>query len=108
MGGLSPQTLEQQVRFISVSVFFQYSWELFILVVDLVSAGGSGVTGRLQLFHFDFPVRYVSISGYISGLKPGAHGFHIHATGDVGDDCKAAGGHFNPDGVIWRQHYTNF
>ena len=44
----------------------------------------------------------VEISGTLTGLPPGEHGFHIHETGR----CKApsfesAGGHFNPTG---RQH----
>ena len=30
---------------------------------------------------------------------PGKHGLHIHEKGDCGDSAKAAGGHFNPDGV---------
>ena len=31
-------------------------------------------------------------------LSPGEHGFHIHEAGDLSDDCKGAGGHFNPFG----------
>lgn len=30
---------------------------------------------------------------------PGKHGFHIHAAGSCENGGKAAGGHFNPDGV---------
>lgn len=32
-------------------------------------------------------------------LKPGKYGFHIHENGSCADEGKAAGGHFNPDGV---------
>lgn len=34
----------------------------------------------------------------LKGLTPGKHGFHIHETGNVLDDCKACKGHFNPFG----------
>jgi len=40
---------------------------------------------------------HVRIVGIIYGLKPGPHGFHVHMNGDTGDNCKAAGGHFNPN-----------
>lgn len=39
------------------------------------------------------------IKGTITGLTPGAHGFHIHEFGDMSDGCKSMGGHYNPDGV---------
>jgi len=39
----------------------------------------------------------VYIQGKILGLEPGKHGFHVHAIGDLGNDCKSAGGHFNPE-----------
>ena len=38
----------------------------------------------------------VLISADVSGLSPGAHGFHIHALGACAPDFAAAGGHFNP------------
>jgi len=38
----------------------------------------------------------------VSGLTPGAHGFHVHAAGLCeGPDFKTAAGHFNPTG---KQH----
>ena len=38
----------------------------------------------------------VLISADVSGLSPGAHGFHIHALGACTPDFAAAGDHFNP------------
>jgi Cu/Zn superoxide dismutase len=39
------------------------------------------------------------IRGDITGLAPGNHGFHIHEIGQTGDNCTAAGPHFNPANV---------
>jgi len=63
-------------------------------VVELVAGGDSGVTGKLHIVQ---GFGHVHITGQIYGLKPGLHGFHVHMNGDLGDNCKAAGGHFNPD-----------
>ena len=39
----------------------------------------------------------VVVTARVSGLAPGAHGFHIHEKGDCSsDDGMSAGGHFNP------------
>src|SRR5262245_24323847 len=39
----------------------------------------------------------VEVAIEVSGLKPGKHGYHIHAVGKCeGPDFKSAGGHFNP------------
>ena len=40
----------------------------------------------------------VLVSADVTGLTPGAHGFHIHETGSCTPDFKAAGGHYNPGG----------
>lgn len=72
--------------------------------VNLVPAGNTGkdpVFGELYLT--ETAAGGVYISGKILGLEPGNHGFHVHAVGDLGNDCKNAGGHFNPQMVtsIW-------
>ena len=40
----------------------------------------------------------IEITGEITGLTPGKHGFHVHEFGDLSStDGLATGGHFNPD-----------
>ena len=57
--------------------------------------GDNPVKGAI---HFKATTDGVQISGQLSGLKPGKHGFHIHEFGDVTSaDGMATGGHFNPD-----------
>ena len=38
------------------------------------------------------------ITGTVTGLAPGNHGFHIHQFGDYSAGCVSAGPHFNPAG----------
>merc|ERR1712073_91711 len=37
------------------------------------------------------------IFGHMYGLTDGLHAWHVHEFGDLGDGCKAAGGHFDPN-----------
>lgn len=61
-------------------------------VVKLAAKSGSNVSGTLYLEDHHSGV---IVSGKISGLTPGKHGFHIHEKGDCkGKSAKAAGDHF--------------
>lgn len=59
-------------------------------------AGRSAVSGVLNLTE-SASLGGVRIVGRITGLTPGAHGFHVHQFGDVfTNGCDSTGGHFNP------------
>lgn len=67
-------------------------------VVNLASASGSLVSGKLQVMTMG--PNAVHIMGEVGGLTPNSeHGFHVHETGDCSAaDASSAGGHFNPSG----------
>ena len=65
-------------------------------VAAVAPLGSSGVSGSVVFTKADGGVR---VQGKLSGLKEGAHGFHVHEFGDCSaPDGASAGGHFNPTG----------
>jgi Cu-Zn family superoxide dismutase len=66
---------------------------------ELQGRAGSGISGRITFTATADGASYVAT---VSGLEgAGAHGFHIHETGDCSaEDFTSAGGHFNPTGAI--------
>ena len=62
----------------------------------LASSPGNNVAGTVV---FVQEGRKVFVVAEVTGLTPGAHGFHVHEKGDCSAaDFSSAGGHFNPDG----------
>jgi Cu-Zn family superoxide dismutase len=59
---------------------------------------GFGESHVRGIVHFNVMDDGVQITGQITGLTPGKHGFHIHEFGDCSSaDPKCHGGHFNPE-----------
>uniref|UniRef100_A0A172E3G4 Superoxide dismutase [Cu-Zn] n=1 Tax=Saussurea involucrata TaxID=200489 RepID=A0A172E3G4_9ASTR len=62
--------------------------------VAVITGGDNSVKGSLQFLQESNGV--TRVRGRIVGLKPGLHGFHIHALGDTTNGCNSTGPHFNP------------
>ncbi len=66
-------------------------------VARVMPLGGSKVGGTIVFRQLDHGVE---ITADITGLSPGAHGFHVHEFGDCSaPDGTSAGPHFNPGGA---------
>jgi len=62
----------------------------------LFNIGGGTNNGSLEL-NQDQPTSPVRITGTLTGLPKGQHGFHVHMSGDIRGGCGSTGGHFNPN-----------
>lgn len=60
------------------------------------TAEGSPIRGTVTIQERPDGLR---ITASISETPPGPHGFHIHTDGSCDNGGKAAGGHYNPEGV---------
>lgn len=71
--------------------------ETHTAVCKLEPIAASGVAGTLNFVQVG---NKVTLTGEITGLTPGEHGFHVHEKGDLSDKetGNSAGGHFNPAG----------
>ena len=77
--------------------------------VNSLSEANETVNATSELIHSDVvkgtikftqePGGPTVITGEITGVKPGEHGFHIHEFGDLSGGCDTAGAHYNPDNV---------
>jgi Cu-Zn family superoxide dismutase len=69
--------------------------DMLMLVCVLAATKGNNVAGTIE---FQQKEGYVQVTGEVTGLTKGEHGFHIHTFGDLrSPDGSSAGGHFNPD-----------
>jgi Cu-Zn family superoxide dismutase len=70
------------------------------MALAVLSGGGSdaeggGCNGEI-LFTQPNPGTPVLITGNVTGLSAGLHGFHVHLKGDMREGCESVGPHFNP------------
>jgi Cu-Zn family superoxide dismutase len=64
------------------------------VAATLAPSAGNNVAGNVV---FVQEGRKLFVIAEVTGLKPGAHGFHVHEKGDCSaPDFSSAGGHFNP------------
>jgi Cu-Zn family superoxide dismutase len=60
------------------------------------TSDGSAVDGSAVLMD---KADGLEVTVQVSGVSPGKHGLHVHEFGSCADGGKAAGSHYNPDGV---------
>ncbi|KAH9525315.1 Superoxide dismutase [Cu-Zn] [Bulinus truncatus] len=67
-----------------------------VKAICVLSPGSAtGITGAIT-FTQEKAGDCTEVTGKVTGLAPGEHGFHIHQFGDYSNGCISAGAHFNP------------
>jgi Cu-Zn family superoxide dismutase len=72
-----------------------YSADTIAVVKILPHDPSNKIAGMLKFVQSN-PTGPVTITGKLTGLKPGKHGFHVHEKGDLTNNCTTTSGHFNP------------
>jgi len=80
------------------------------IAVEMQAVSASGTGAALGTVAIEETPYGVVFTPSLTGLEPGAHGFHVHEKGNCGPDMKdgkpgaalAAGGHYDPDNT--KQH----
>jgi len=67
--------------------------------VALITATQAGSQVNGEAVFMETP-EGLEIEVRVANVPAGKHGFHIHEKGDCSDRGNAAGGHYNPDGVM--------
>jgi hypothetical protein len=72
-------------------------------------AEGGGCSGEVLFTQLN-PRAPVLVTGNVTGLPAGLHGFHVHLKGDMREGCESAGPHFDPFLVssLWRAVCLSF
>ncbi len=63
--------------------------------IAIISQNASNIQGHVTFVHLTDCTMKVICSIY--NLQPGKHGFHVHRSGDVSQECKKVCSHYNPE-----------
>ncbi|XP_023012315.1 superoxide dismutase [Cu-Zn] [Leptinotarsa decemlineata] len=75
---------------------YTYDLRAQVAVAILQGEAESDVKGEIMFIQNHPPIGPTLITGNITGLAAGKHGFHIHQSGDLRQGCEKIGEHFNP------------
>jgi Cu-Zn family superoxide dismutase len=83
--------------FIAASLFAAAACTSTKLPMGMAMLHPAGSQTARGMVHFqDAGDQGVEVKVDLTGVPAGVHGFHVHETGDCGNNGQNAGGHFNP------------